>query len=131
MHLVAVADPHWRSVLTDGDRVHARPDGRAGRWPGTRSGLVGSAGSTCSALAETPGSRQDLLELAGASSPPHSTGSSSEVGGPSSSGWSRPPASTVALRGDVSAARELRRALGRTVDAEVASWLLRTPPEVK
>ena len=61
---VAVADPHWRSVLTEGDDVY-REARRAGGSLARDAARFGRFGwiNLLGPLAETPGSRQDLLEL--------------------------------------------------------------------
>jgi DNA-binding transcriptional ArsR family regulator len=131
---VAVADPHWRSVLTDGDDVH-REARRAGRTLTRDAARFGRFGwiNLLGPLAETPGSRRDLLELIQRLEPTalHRI----LVGGRRAQLRRLVPATVLdgALQGDLSDARELRRALrsDRTT-LEVAPWLLRTPArEVK
>ena len=131
---VAVADPHWRSVLTDGDDVYrearrvggtlARDAARFGRF-----GWINLLGP----LAETPGTRQDLLDLVQHLEP--TALQRILVGGRRAQLQRLVPPTILdgALQGDLSDARELRRALrsDRTT-LEVAPWLLRTPArEVK
>ena len=126
---VAVADPHWRSVLTDGDQVHreARRAGGSLARDAVRFGRFGWI-NLIGPLAETPGSRQNLLDLVQRLEPAalHRI----LVGGRRAQLQRLVPAAILdgALQGDESAARELRRALrsDRTT-LEVAPWLLRTP----
>lgn len=128
---VAVADPHWRSVLTDGNEVHrdARRAGGSLARDATRFGRFGWI-NLLGPLAETPGSRQDLLELVQGLEPAKLHGIL--AGGRRAQLQALVPAATLgrALHGDGSAARELRQALrsDRTV-LEVAPWLLRTSAE--
>ncbi len=126
---VAVADPHWRSVLTDGDEAHreARRTGGTLARDAARFGRFGWI-NLLGPLAETPGSRQDLLELVQRLEP--AALRRILVGGRRTQLQRLVPASILdgALQGDLSDARELRRALrsDRTT-LEVAPWLLRTP----
>jgi DNA-binding transcriptional ArsR family regulator len=125
---VAVADPHWRSVLTDGDEVH-REARRAGGTLTRDAARFGRFGwiNLLGPLADTPGSRQDLLDLVRRLEPTelHRI----LVGGRRAQLQRLVPAAVLdgALQGEVSAARALRRALrsDRTT-LEVAPWLLRT-----
>jgi DNA-binding transcriptional ArsR family regulator len=126
---VAVADPHWRSVLTDGDDAHreARRSGGSLARDAARFGRFGWI-NLLGPLAETPGSRKDLLDLVRRLEP--ATLHRILVGGRRSQLQRLVPASILdgALQGELSDARALRRALrsDRTT-LEVAPWLLRTP----
>ena len=109
---VAVADPHWRSVLTDGDEAHreARRTGGTLARDAARFGRFGWI-NLLGPLAETPGSRHDLLELVQRLEP--AALRRILVGGRRTQLQRLVPASILdgALQGDLSDARELRRAL--------------------